>query len=77
MRKCHRCNTEMIEEYGLKISSINAGVASVMLSKGQGVFTSELGNAVCPKCGEVSLYTENKELKDISFTRNNKKILDK
>lgn len=64
MRKCHRCNTEMIEEYGLKISSINAGVASVMLSKGQGVFTSELGNAVCPKCGEVSLYTENKKILD-------------
>ena len=54
----------MIEEYGLKISSINAGVASVMLSKGQGVFTSELGNAVCPKCGEVSLYTENKKILD-------------
>ncbi len=64
MRKCHRCNTEMIEEYGLKISSINTGVASVMLSKGQGVFTSELGNAVCPKCGEVSLYTENKKILD-------------
>ena len=73
MRKCHRCNTEMIEEYGLKISSINAGVASVMLSKGQGVFTSELGKikaAVCPKCGEVSLYTENKKIRE-------KKILDK
>ena len=67
MRKCHRCNTEMIEEYGLKISSINAGVASVMLSKGQGVFTSELGKIkaeVCPKCGEVSLYTENKKILD-------------
>ncbi len=35
-----------------------------MLSKGQGVFTSELGNAVCPKCGEVSLYTENKKILD-------------
>lgn len=62
MQKCHRCNTEMIEEYGVKISSINAGVALVLLSKGLGVFTNEFGKikaAVCPKCGEVSLYTEN------------------
>ena len=29
MRRCHRCNTEMIEDYGLKISSINAGVADI------------------------------------------------
>lgn len=67
MWKCHRCNTEMIEEYGLKISSINTGVASVILCKGQGVFTSEFGKikaAVCPKCGEVSLYTENKKILD-------------
>ncbi|WP_455684943.1 hypothetical protein [Thomasclavelia sp.] len=65
MRRCHRCNTEMIEDYGLKISSINAGVAPILLSKGQGVFANELGKikaAVCPNCGEVSLYTENKKL---------------
>lgn len=67
MRKCHRCNTEMLEEYGLKISSINAGVAPVLLSKGQGVFADEFGKikaAVCPKCGEVSLYTESKKVLD-------------
>ncbi|MFQ8706922.1 MAG: hypothetical protein ACLR9T_12755 [Thomasclavelia sp.] len=65
MRKCQRCNTEMIEEYGLKISSINAGVAPVLLSKGQGVLTNEFGKikaAVCPNCGEVSLYTEDKKI---------------
>lgn len=55
----------MIEEYGLKISSINAGVAPVLLSKGQGVLTNEFGKikaAVCPNCGEVSLYTEDKKI---------------
>lgn len=39
MRKCYRCNTEMQEGYGLKISSIiMAGIAPVRLSKGQGIY---------------------------------------
>ena len=58
MRKCIRCNCEMKEEYGLKIS--------VILSKGQGTFSKDLGKikaAVCPYCGEVSLYID--DLKSI------------
>lgn len=62
MRKCYRCGSEMLEEHGLKISSLMAGVAPVLLSKGQGIMTEEFGRvkaAVCPKCGEISLYTDN------------------
>lgn len=43
MRKCIRCNCEMKEEYGLKISAALAGVAPVILSKGQGTFSKDLG----------------------------------
>lgn len=62
MRKCYRCNSEMLECYGLKICSFTAGIAPVLLSKGQGILSEDLGKikvAVCPKCGEISLYTDN------------------
>lgn len=65
MRKCLRCQTEMIEDYGLKIESVLAGVAPVRLSKGQGTFSTDKGNikiAVCPHCGEMSLYTNDLEV---------------
>lgn len=62
MRKCLRCQSEMIEDHGLKIENIlMAGVASVRLSRGQGVTSDSLEKikaAVCPVCGEVSLYIE-------------------
>ena len=64
MRKCIRCNCEMKEEYGLKISSVLAGIAPIILSKGQGTLSKELGKikaAVCPCCGEVSLYIDDLE----------------
>lgn len=62
MRKCYRCGSTMLEECGLKICSVMTGVAPVLLSKGQGIMSEELGKvkvAVCPKCGEISLYTDN------------------
>ena len=62
MRNCYRCGSEMLEEYGLKISSLMAWVASVLLSKGQEIMTEEFGKvkaAVYPKSGEISLYTDN------------------
>lgn len=66
MRKCHRCGEGMKEDYGLKIRSLMfAGIAPVFLSKGQGVLSDELGKvkaAVCPNCGEISLYTENSKV---------------
>lgn len=61
-RKCIRCGTEMKEGYGLKIDNlVMAGMAPVHLSKGQGVMSGTLEKikaAVCPECGEISLYIE-------------------
>ncbi|MBR4992592.1 MAG: nucleic acid-binding protein [Clostridia bacterium] len=56
MRNCLRCNTEMLEDAALQ-------------DRGRVVLTGGLGNfglfdkfpvkaAVCPNCGEVSLYIE-------------------
>lgn len=62
MRKCLRCGCEMKEDYGLKIESLLAGVASVRLAKGDNVLNStaleKVKVAVCPKCGELSIYVE-------------------
>lgn len=63
MRKCVRCGNEMKEGYGLKIDSVMmAGMAPVQLSKGVGIFSEEVEKvkvAVCPECGELSIYIEN------------------
>lgn len=63
MRKCIRCNTEMVNDYTLKVSNLTA-IGTLLLAKGNSVFSNELGKvkvAVCPKCGEISLYFENLE----------------
>ena len=59
MRVCIRCQTEMVE--GCKLKDINGFSIRIVYTKG-GVFTPRLGKtriAVCPKCGEVSIYVEN------------------
>lgn len=59
MRKCLRCDEVMIEGYTLKTVNLTA-VASVVLSKGDGIFSSntkgKIKSAVCPKCGEISIF---------------------
>ncbi|MGL5415904.1 MAG: hypothetical protein ACRDAU_09620 [Clostridium sp.] len=58
MRKCLRCNEEMIEDYMLKTENMTA-MASVVLAKGSGIFSDSKGKvkaAVCPNCGEVSIF---------------------
>lgn len=59
MRKCLRCDEVMIEDYILKTENLTA-LASVVLGKGDGIFSSNtLGKikvAVCPKCGEISIF---------------------
>lgn len=61
MRKCLRCEEAMIEGYMLKTENITAQ-ASVLLAKGNGAFFSSAKGktkaAVCPKCGEISIYFE-------------------
>lgn len=61
MRICNRCNCEMAEGYSLQISNLTA-IGSLQLVKGRTIFGEEMGKvkvAVCPKCGELSLYFEN------------------
>ena len=62
MRKCIRCQSEMIEGYGLKVCNVLTGVAQVSLSKSTNVLSDSLEKvnvAVCPCCGEISIYVEN------------------
>lgn len=58
MRKCLRCDEIMIEDYMLKTENLTA-TASVVLGKGSGIFSETKGKikaAVCPKCGEISIF---------------------
>lgn len=61
MRKCIRCNSEMVTGYTLKVSNLTA-LGTMLLAKGNSIFSDELGKvkvAICPKCGEISLYFDN------------------
>lgn len=58
MRKCIRCNTRMLENYSLQISNLTA-MGRILLVKGTSILGNELGKvkvAVCPNCGEISIY---------------------
>ncbi|NLY82634.1 MAG: nucleic acid-binding protein [Clostridiales bacterium] len=59
MRICNQCKCEMIEDFDIKVEG---GAYGIRLSKGNGIFAKRLEKpkvAICPKCGEVSLYIEN------------------
>lgn len=61
MRKCLRCDEIMIEDYMLKTENLTAQ-ASVLLAKGTGIFSDKKGKikaAVCPACGEISIFFDN------------------
>ena len=61
MRTCLRCQTEMIEHCDIKIEGAGNGVVLAASTK---VFAERLGKpkvAICPNCGEVSLYIEDVE----------------
>lgn len=55
MRKCPRCDVEMLEDFLLR-----AGREPVTLNKMGKLFGSEVSSylkaAVCPECGEVSIF---------------------
>ncbi len=58
MRKCIRCNTEMIEDLEFKLKG---GVYYIQVTE-QGRFKENLGKvkcAVCPECGYTETYVEN------------------
>lgn len=57
MRKCIRCQNEMVENLDIKVDSHGFGIK---ITK-KGVFGNTIQKpkvAVCPYCGEVSLYLE-------------------
>lgn len=61
MRICHYCQIEMLEDFDVKVEGSGYGIK---ISKGTGVFAKRLGKpkvAICPQCGEISIYLENLE----------------
>ena len=59
MRVCKQGQCEMIDGFGVKVEGAGYGIK---ISKGDDVFAKRLEKpkvAICPKCGEVSLYIEN------------------
>ncbi len=60
MRKCNRCDTEMKEGFAIQASGILFG--GIEITRGAGLIAKSIGQpkvAICPECGEVSLYIEN------------------
>lgn len=59
MRKCIRCNTEMNENCAIKVEG--SGVGIVISKNKHQLFSGRIGIpnvAVCPNCGEVSIFVE-------------------
>ena len=57
MRKCIRCEIEMIEDYDVKVEGSAYGLKNTK----PGVFKANLGKvhaAVCPECGYIEFYLE-------------------
>lgn len=55
MRTCIRCGTEMKENY-----KITSGYG-IVIRPNKGLAAVKPNVAVCPKCGEVSIYLEDPE----------------
>ncbi len=57
MRECIRCKTEMIEDLIIR----DTGDATRLVITNNKFFAKNLGKvkaAVCPQCGEISIYLE-------------------
>ena len=57
MRECIRCKTEMVENLNIR----DSGQCTSIIIHTKGLFGKTLGKvkaAVCPNCGEISLYLE-------------------
>ncbi|MGG7078666.1 hypothetical protein [Clostridium sardiniense] len=57
MRTCLRCKNEMIEGFDFKIDG--SFTTNIRISASKSSFSDKLEKlrvAICPKCGEVSLY---------------------
>lgn len=59
MRICRQCQCEMIEGFDVKVEGAGYGIK---IATGTGIFANRIEKpkvAICPKCGEISLYIEN------------------
>ena len=57
MRKCLRCNVEMVENLDVKVEGSAYGIKITQ----QGIFKDNLGKvkcAVCPECGYIENYVD-------------------
>lgn len=62
MRKCLRCGAEMKENCTIKVEGGGYGI--VMSINENKLFSGRIGKpkvAICPKCGEVSIYVEERK----------------
>lgn len=65
MRICPHCQYEMRESFDIKIDSTGNGLKVTK----EGTFGGVIGKpkvAVCPKCGEVSIYLDESDLSAIA-----------
>jgi hypothetical protein len=60
MRKCVRCETEMKEGCAIKVGGTGRGIV-MSTNENALLYGGRIGTpkvAICPKCGEVSIYIE-------------------
>lgn len=61
MRVCRQCQGEMIEGFSLRVKGVAYGIK---IAKGTGIFADRIEEepkvAICPKCGELSMYIVDK-----------------
>ena len=60
MRECVRCQSEMVEDCDIKVES--GGYGLTVANSENRIFAGRIGKpkvAVCPSCGEISIYIEN------------------
>ncbi len=60
MRKCVRCGEKMEEDFKL-----SGGTGNVIRKKGFGGKAVCPKAAVCPKCGEISIYVDDEQLEKL------------
>ncbi len=59
MRKCYRCGSEMVEDCGIRVKGTGYGIVLTDdENKWMGGRMGEPKVAICPECGEVSIYLE-------------------
>lgn len=64
MRTCIRCGSNMIENCSIKVEGAANGIVMATDDK---LFANRIGKpnvAICPKCGEISIYMEHKTQSD-------------